>query len=499
MNSRPRLVITPKRLDTILGFATFILLALMWILVIWNYSSLPSIIPIHFNLKGEVDGYGNKMTLFILPTLTSIITTSLYFLNKVPHLFNYWVEITAQNAETEYRKATRLLRWVNTVSTLLMLVIVVWVLLKVNESKQKKNNELSTPIKTSSLSCSMGFIGNDSIGYVNGGGEAFAPTLLLERPVVSVPDGMVLIPGGEFSMGGIDPTQMESGGRETMNDARPIHRVKLSAFFMDATEVTNAEFSAFVKATGYVTLAERKPTAEELPGVPTDQLVAGSIVFSPPTHTVDLSNYAQWWQYVPGANWKHPEGPSSSIIGKENHPVVHIAWEDAMAYAQWAGKRLPTEAEWEFAARGGQAGDVYAWGNTYQKNGSYMANTFQGNFPQQNSGADGFIATAPVKSFPANAFGLYNIAGNVWEWCSDWYRHDQYAIDGKETIENPKGPSSSFDPLEPGVSKKVQRGGSFLCTDQYCTRYMVGTRGKGDWRSPANHIGFRCVKDIGNQ
>jgi uncharacterized membrane protein len=192
MNSRPRLVITPKRLDTLLDYAAFILLVLMWILVIWNYSSLPSIIPIHFNLKGEVDGYGNKMTLFILPTLTSIITTSLYFLNKVPHLFNYWVEITAQNAETEYRKATRLLRWVNTVSTLLMLVIVVWVLLKVNESKQKKNNELSTPIKTSSLSCSMGFIGNDSIGYVNGGGEAFAPTLLLERPVVSVPDGMVL-------------------------------------------------------------------------------------------------------------------------------------------------------------------------------------------------------------------------------------------------------------------------------------------------------------------
>ena len=362
---------------------------------------------------------------------------------------------------------------------------------------QKKEPSLSK--QKISLSCSNGFIGNDSMGYVSGGGGAYEPTILMERPQIDVPKGMVLIPGGEFSMGGVDPTQLEGGGRENMNDARPIHRVKLSPFFMDAAEVTNADFSAFVTATGYITLAERNPTSEELPGVLPEQLVAGSIVFSPPAHTVDLTQYTQWWQYIPGANWRHPEGPSSSIRGKENHPVVHIAWEDAMAYAKWAGKRLPTEAEWEFAARGGQAGDVYAWGNTYKKNNAFMANTFQGNFPQHNSGADGYVSTAPVKSFSSNAFGLYDMAGNAWEWCSDWYRHDQYNTNSSGVIENPKGPPASHDPLEPGVAKKVQRGGSYLCTDQYCTRYMVGTRGKGDWRSPANHIGFRCVKDIVNQ
>jgi len=261
--------------------------------------------------------------------------------------------------------------------------------------------------------------------------------------------------------------------------------------------VTNAQFEAFVRATGYVTLAEKRPSKEEFPTVPEADLKAGSIVFSPPPAKVALDDYLQWWKYEPGADWKHPLGKGSSIAGKENHPVVHIAWEDAMAYAKWAGKRLPSEAEWEFAARGGQAGDVYAWGNTFKKNGAHMANTFQGSFPNYDSGDDGYRGTAPVKRYKPNAFGLYDIAGNVWEWCSDWYRADYYAqVQSAGISVNPRGPADSHDPLEPGIPKKVHRGGSFLCTDEYCTRYMVGTRGKGDWRSPANHIGFRCVKDM---
>ena len=206
----------------------------------------------------------------------------------------------------------------------------------------------------------------------------------------------------------------------------------------------------------------------------------------------------QWWSYVKGANWQHPLGPGSNLQGKENYPVVHIAWEDAMAYAKWAGKRLPTEAEWEFAARAGKAGELYTWGNQFRPDGRWMANIFEGKFPNNDIGSDGFKGIAPVKQFPANTYGLYDIAGNVWEWCSDWYRPDYYQTLAKQggVIKNPKGPQDSYDPEEPHAKKKVQRGGSFLCTDEYCTRYMVGTRGKGEWRSGSNHIGFRCVKDV---
>jgi len=351
--------------------------------------------------------------------------------------------------------------------------------------------------KLDALSCSNGFIGNDSMAYVQGGGAAFDSTIVYPAVEVKVPAGMVLIPGGEFSMGGVDPTKMQGGGKEAMNDARPIHRVKVSPFLMDETEVTNDQFAAFVKATGYVTLAEKKPSRQEFPDVPEDQLVAGSIVFSPTSGKVPLDDYLQWWRYEQGADWRHPLGKGSDIKGKGNHPVVHVAWEDAAAYAKWADKRLPTEAEWEFAARGGQAGDVYAWGNTYKKEGKHMANTYQGSFPDLDAGEDGYRGIAPVKQFPPNAFGLYDVSGNVWEWCNDWYGYDYYAALAKNTItENPQGPSVANDPMEPGVPKKIHRGGSFLCTDQYCTRYMVGTRGKGDWRSPANHLGFRCVKNL---
>jgi formylglycine-generating enzyme required for sulfatase activity len=349
---------------------------------------------------------------------------------------------------------------------------------------------------TGAVSCtSIGLIPSDSVLYMNGGGQDFKPTVAGTLKPAEGVEGMVWIPGGEFSMGGVNPTGMQDGGHEQMHDARPVHRVYVDGFFMDQTEVTNGAFAAFVKATGYVTVAERKPTREEFPGAPEENLVAGSVVFTP-NNTTDLSDHYRWWSYVRGANWQHPAGPGSDIKGKENYPVVHVSWEDAAAYAKWAGKRLPTEAEWEFAARGGKAGDLYTWGNQFKPDGKWMANIYQGKFPSHDDGSDGFAGIAPVKQFPANGYGLYDMAGNVWEWCGDWYRPDYYnRLAGEGIARNPSGPQDSFDPAEPGAKKKVQRGGSFLCTDQYCTRYMVGTRGKGEYRSASNHVGFRCVKD----
>jgi formylglycine-generating enzyme required for sulfatase activity len=308
---------------------------------------------------------------------------------------------------------------------------------------------------------------------------------------------MVWIPGGEFSMGCLDPRGLPHGGPDGMTDARPIHRVHVDGFWMDQFEVTNDQFAAFVQATGYVTVAERTPTAAEFPGAPAENLVAGSVVFTPPSQPVPLDNHYRWWSYVKGASWRHPQGPSSGLEGRGNHPVVHVAYDDAEAYARWAGKRLPTEAEWEFAARGGLTGQPYAWGAELQPGGLWIANTWQGRFPVKDTGEDGFAGIAPVGQFPSNGYGLHDMAGNVWEWCSDWYRPDTYARIAAEggVVPNPRGPSSSFDPAEPGQVKRVHRGGSFLCTEQYCTRYMIGTRGKGEVSSGSNHLGFRCVKD----
>jgi formylglycine-generating enzyme required for sulfatase activity len=315
------------------------------------------------------------------------------------------------------------------------------------------------------------------------------------QPPKDAPPGMAWIPGGEFTMG-------SDSARLAWPDEKPAHRVRVDPFWMDATEVTNAEFKKFVDATGYVTTAEKKPTADEIlkqspPGTPAPDpkdLVPGSLVFTPPSEAVQLDNYAQWWQWTHGASWQHPEGPKSNLDGRENHPVVQLSWDDAAAYAKWAGKRLPTEAEWEFAARGGLDNKPYAWGDERPDSTHIFANIWQGDFPHRNTKADGFVRTAPVKSFKPNGYGLYDMAGNVWEWCNDWYDRDLYRRRaGKGVADNPTGPERSFNPAQPHTPQRVQKGGSFLCSDQYCTRYRPSARHGGAVDTGMSHVGFRCV------
>jgi len=313
-----------------------------------------------------------------------------------------------------------------------------------------------------------------------------------ETPPEPAPPGMVWIPGGTFLMG---------DNNSPHEDEKPAHRVQLDGFWMDATEVTNAQFKEFADATGYVTVAERKPRIEDLPeslrdGVDPRDLVEGSLCFRySPDGKPLVKDHPLWtyqlWSYVRGANWRHPDGPESSIEDRMDHPVVHICWDDAQAYAKWAGKRLPTEAEWEYAARGGHRGRTYPWGNEMTPDGKWMHNTWQGEFPYENKNLDGFPGTAPVASFPPNDFGLYDMSGNVWEWCADWYTPDYYA---HSPVYNPQGPEESFDPNEPGLPKRVQRGGSFLCNTNYCTGYRCSARMKGTPDSGLYHTGFRCVK-----
>jgi formylglycine-generating enzyme required for sulfatase activity len=348
--------------------------------------------------------------------------------------------------------------------------------------------------------CTVYLIHRESIAHAGHpvviSNAGFLPTVPSPTPAPgAAPEGMVWLPGGEFSMGAADAPDMNDVGMKATEDSRPVHRVYVDGFWMDKTDVTNQQFAAFVQATGYVTVAERKPRAEDYPGAPPENLVAGSIVFSPPDHPVPLNDHFQWWSYVHGANWRHPLGPDSDIKGKENYPVVQIAYEDALAYAKWTRKRLPTEAEWEYAARGGLTGKPYVWGEQFRPNGKWMANTHQGTFPVKDTGEDGHIGISAVAQYPPNGYGLFDMAGNVWQWTSDWYRPDYYQqlAAGGGVARNPQGPDSPFDPAEPTEKKKVHRGGSFLCTDQYCSRYMVGTRGKGEISTGTNHLGFRCV------
>ncbi|MEM7110641.1 MAG: formylglycine-generating enzyme family protein [Bacteroidota bacterium] len=322
-------------------------------------------------------------------------------------------------------------------------------------------------------------------------------TSSVKQEEVDTPKGMVLIPSGGFTMGG--------KSEQADPDEFPRHTVSVSAFYMDETEVTNAQFKAFVEATGYITVAEKdidwREMSKDLPPntpKPADSLLkAGSLVFKATEGPVNLSDYFQWWAWTIGANWRQPEGPNSNIHDKMNHPVVHIAWDDAKAYAEWAGKRLPTEAEWEWAAMGGLKDPKYPWGNQSAEESYRRANFWQGFFPYQNLEKDGFFGSAPVKSFPANGYGLYDMGGNVWEWCQDKYRYDAYkGRDEQKSVLNPQGPRESFDPAEPYVEKYSLRGGSFLCNDSYCSGYRVARRMKSSKDSGMNHTGFRCVKDL---
>ncbi len=306
-----------------------------------------------------------------------------------------------------------------------------------------------------------------------------------------IADSMVLIPGGEFLMGN------DKG--LSRPDERPVHRVKIDPFWIDKTEVTNAQFKTFIEATHYVTTAEIPPRMEDImaqlpPGSekpPAESLKAGALVFTVPKE----GEY--WWKWVDGANWSHPEGPQSNIEGKDNYPVVQVSWFDAMTYANWAGKRLPTEAEWEFAARGGLKGKDYTWGNDDPTKGKPRANIWQGEFPKQNKQIDGHNNSSPVGSFAPNGYGLYDMTGNVWEWVKDYYRADAYQLDASKKLTiNPQGPKDSYDPEEPYITKRSQRGGSFLCAENYCASYRPSARMKSSPDTGLIHTGFRCVASV---
>lgn len=311
-------------------------------------------------------------------------------------------------------------------------------------------------------------------------------------------NAMVVIPSGTFTMGASDV-------KWALPRELPQHLVRIDSFYMDAHEVTNAQFSAFIKATGYVTIAERPINWETLkkqvlpgtPKPPDEDLQPGSMVFVAPTKAQNLSDYTQWWRWVKGADWRHPTGPGSSIVGKADYPVVQVAYKDAVAYAKWAGKRLPTEAEWEWAARGGLENKIYPWGNEYIESEPPRANYWTGIFPTDNTKADGFYYTAPVGSYEPNGYGLYDMAGNVWEYCSNRYDPNYYkTFDPHRVAYNPKGPTKSADPMEPQNPKRTIRGGSFLCNDSYCSSYRVSARMPTAEDTGLNHTGFRCVKDF---
>ncbi|WP_416232990.1 formylglycine-generating enzyme family protein [Castellaniella sp.] len=335
--------------------------------------------------------------------------------------------------------------------------------------------------------------------------EPAEPTVILGDGK-DTPGGMAWIPPGVFLMG--------SDSRLAQRNERPAHPVRVRGFWMDVTHVTNDQFAEFVRRTGYVTTAERKPDWDTIrvqlpPGTPRPPdavLVPGAMVFVGTAGPVDLSDYSQWWRYVPGADWQHPQGPGSSIEGKGDHPVVQVSYADVQAYAQWAGKRMPTEAEWEYAARGGLEQATYAWGDELMPDGQPMANYWdrnQGTFPVVKPEAGGAAGTLPVTSFPANGYGLYDMTGNAWQWAADWYDARYFARQAKasqgEPIDDPHGPPRSYDPSDAGVPayapKRVIRGGSFLCNENYCLSYRPSARQAADPASPMSHVGFRLASD----
>jgi sulfatase modifying factor 1 len=321
----------------------------------------------------------------------------------------------------------------------------------------------------------------------------------------SGPEGMAWIPGGQFLMG--------SDSKLAQANEKPAHKARVKGFWMDREHVTNAQFGRFVQATGYKTTAELPPEWETIkvqvppgtPRPPDSALVAGAMVFVGTPAVVDYSDFSRWWRYVPGADWRHPQGPGSSIEGKDDHPVVQVSYADALAYAKWAGKRLPTEAEWEFAARGGLEQATYAWGEEFTPGKQQMANVWQGQQPRQfpvvSAKAGGALGTSAAGTFPANGYGLYDMTGNAWQWVADWYRADQFQREAAsgQLADDPRGPQDSFDPTEPGVPtnapKRVTRGGSFLCNEDYCMSYRPSARRGTDPYTSMSHLGFRLVMD----
>lgn len=300
---------------------------------------------------------------------------------------------------------------------------------------------------------------------------------------------MVWIPGGEFRM----------GSDRFYPEERPVHRVAVDGFWMDRFPVTNARFARFVDLTHFVTFAETTPTAEEYPGALPEMLFAGSLVFVQPAARVDLSNVRHWWQYVCGADWRHPYGPDTSLEGLSEHPVVHVAFGDAEAFAAWDGKVLPTETEWEFAARGGLDGAAFAWGDEFLPGDRHMANTWQGEFPWQHRSRDGYERTSPVGAYPPNGYGLHDVIGNVWEWTTDWYvpHHPPEQVKACCVPTNPRGPRAedSYDPAQPSIAipRKVLKGGSHLCAPNYCRRYRPAARYPEPVDTSTSHVGFRCI------
>ncbi len=324
----------------------------------------------------------------------------------------------------------------------------------------------------------------------------FAEDALFAKTTTRDFSNMALIPAGTFEMG--------ADNDQAAPDEYPKHRVKVDSFYMDLTEVTNAEFARFVEATGYITTAEKEVIWEEMqktlpmgtPRPPDSLLQPAALVFQPAKSAVNLDDVSQWWHWTLGANWRQPQGPGSNLRGKENHPVIQVSWYDAIAYCKWAGKRLPTEAEWEYAARGGLVNNIYAWGNEHVDHGKAKANSWDGEFPYKNDQRDGFLRTAPVKHYEPNGYGLYDMSGNVWEWTTDRYDFNYYeSLKGIVAV-NPRGSHISYDPYMHSMDLRSIRGGSFLCNDTYCSGYRVSRRMKSSPDTGLENTGFRCVADV---
>jgi sulfatase modifying factor 1 len=375
-----------------------------------------------------------------------------------------------------------------------------------------KEKETTQLVNSDSLSCSSvsrvsAIVNSKSLDTIS---KSNVEVIETNNALAKDYEGMVKISGGVFDMGGDVPSGFEDMPKTALpqGDELPKHKVQISDFWMDEHEVTNAQFKEFVDATGYITIAERPIDWEELkkqvpPGTPKpseEHLLPGSLVFRYADKNATKDNLENWWSFVKGANWRHPKGPGSSIEGLDNYPVVQVSWYDAVAYAKWAGKRLPTEAEYEYAMRGDLANQMYPWGNNKTNEGVFYANHLQGEFPYRNTKDDGFEYLAPIKSFPPNGYGLFDIAGNVWEWTNDWYS-GKYYYELKQAgiiAIDPQGPEIGFETQNNYIKNKAIKGGSFLCHDDWCSGYRNARRMRSTPDTSMEHIGFRCVRDAIN-